>query len=416
MSASVSGTSAGGTTPPPASPASPQSSAAASAAVSDFLNTGTGAGTATQQVAPPSSALSAYQYQTYISGANITVGAGLADLLGLPANSVTNGEDIMARFLAMSGQNLTALENWLHGAGYYTNAEYAANTSRPVLGGHTMDDFNAMSLAILDAANQKTSLSQVISSGVATNKGETQIAGQITPEQGGGNAYQINLPNPDDVRQSAFQEFQQALGRNPTQDELDAVTKALDAQTTAYQQSINQQQEAQSVAVYQAKLQGRQALLNPAVLPQVPTATPGAPTGAATPGQSRVGQRQAGAGEQNLPSSQPSTDPAVQKYLAAQAAAKQSGQPMPPALAAAAKNPKVAAWLQQNALASQYQVTSPADFYVAPTTSTNVQAPSAAAAAFTEATTGANAAEFGGQNYLNGFLAVQGLINNPVKA
>lgn len=376
--------------------------------------------------APPSAAQSAYEYQQYVAGAKVTIGPQLATMLGLPANTPQTGDAIMQAFQNLPHDELVQLEAWLWQAGYYQNVEGVASTTRPNLGALDISAFAAMSQAILQSSDYNTTLSQLIASGVAAKVGKTAEESQLPPATGGGQTYQITLPNPQDIYQQAYSTFESALGRAPTQAEIDALTQTVDKQTQLYQQSLNQQQEAMSQTKYQTQLQQRQAGLNPAVTPNVPVQVQAVQQTQAQQaqqqGKAMVGERTVGGGNPtsvNPPqpqAQQQQQSPAVQQYLAALNQAKQNGlSPEQQAQAnqvmqQAAQNPQVAAYLQQQSMAAQSQMSAPGDVYIPGNTITTQQAPTVQGAAFTQATTGANAVPYLGYQYLQAFQAIANMI------
>lgn len=395
-------------------------------------NTPSAFGTTTSSTeAPPSAAQSAYEYQQYVAGASLTIGPELATLLGIPAGQTT-GDKVMRAFENLSSGDLIQLEQWLWQAGYYQNVEGVTSTTRPDLGARDIPAFAAMSQAILQASDYNVTLSDLITNAVAAGVGKTAEEGQLQPIQQGGNTYQITLPNPDDVYQSAYQVFEQELGRAPTQAELQALTQSLDKQTQLYQQSLNTQQEQMSQQKYQSALASRQAEISPAVTPNVPVQVQVAQQANAAKsqksGQQAGGQRTVGGGNVNsvnppqtlagqAQAQQAQTqaqqaqvaatmaaaakNPAVAKYLASQAAA-----------ADAQRNPQVQAYLQAQNIAGQpaTQMTAPGDTYIPANTLTTTQAPTAAGLAFTEATTGANQNEYLANQYLQAYQTVIGMM------
>lgn len=235
-----------------------------------------------QTEAPPGAAVSAYEYQTYIAGASLILGPQLASVLGLSSNSPVTGSQVINAFYGLSQGELRSLEESLYYAGMYANAAGEQTTTRPDFGVADIDGFNALSQAILQAANGKSAgetLSGYLANRISSGAGQAAIQGAIQPITGGGNVYQVNLTSPTDVYATAMQIFQQYLGRNPTQTELDNIVQQVQSQQTQYQQTLNTQAESAKQAQYQQAINSRTAQLTPAVpngpIPNGPYENPG---------------------------------------------------------------------------------------------------------------------------------------------
>lgn len=230
-------------------------------------------------IAPPGAAVSAYQYQSYVANTAVAPGQVVAELLGLDPNKVYSGDQIMQAYEEAPHANLVQLQQYLYSAGMYASAAGTPTGTRPIFGQLNVDSFDAMSQLILQSHNAAStlSLSQVgktipantatmsdyINNQINSGAGLLSIQGSLNPVPGGGNTYQVNLSNPNDIYQTAYQVFEAALGRAPTKTELDRLTTTLHTQETSYQQGINTQAENMSQAKYNQQIAARQAEMTP---------------------------------------------------------------------------------------------------------------------------------------------------------
>lgn len=244
-------------------------------------NTATGA-TTTQTEAPPGAAVSAYEYQQYIASAPLVLGPQIAGILGLSPTGTVTGDQVIQAFYTLNQGELAQLEEYLYYAGMYANTAGEQSTTRPEFGTPDIDAFNALSQAVLQASNGKSAgetLSGFLANRIASGAGQAAIQGAISPITGGGNAYQINLTSPTDVYATAMAVFQQYLGRNPTQSELDSIVSQVQSQQTQYQSAMNTQEESTKQQQYQQAINSRTAQLTPATIngpvPNGPFQNPG---------------------------------------------------------------------------------------------------------------------------------------------
>lgn len=265
MSASVSGT---------AAPPQVQSGTPAPSAGINFLapSSGTPAANSTgSQIIPPGAATSPYEYQYVENAPNITLGPELANVLGLANNGSSgaaqtyNGAQIMQAYYDLSPTELQTLQELLYSAGFYSSTAGTALGTRPVFGSFNIDSFNAISQLIISGANNpNTSLTQIINQATSSGAGFYNQQNALQPITMGGNTYQVNLTNPDDIYAVTYQVFEQYLGRAPTQQDYQNILQTVQSQETQYQQAQIGQTETMSQAKYQQAITSRTAENTPA--------------------------------------------------------------------------------------------------------------------------------------------------------
>lgn len=227
------------------------------------------AGFQTQQTtteAPPGAAVSAYEYQQYVASARIMLGPQLGALLGLPADQAVTGDQVLSAYYDMPAGDMKNLQELLYGANMYANSAGEPLTARPVFGSRDIDSFNALSQLVLQAANTglRSTADQIIQSSTSSGAAAAAQQNALSPLLGGGNTYQINLTNPQDVYQITNQIFQSGLGRLPTQAEYQAVLADVQQGQKASQGAQVGQQESMSQQRYQQQINSRTATHTPA--------------------------------------------------------------------------------------------------------------------------------------------------------
>ena len=210
------------------------------------------------QINTPTAATSPYYYQQIVIGAkNVTIGSVFAQLLDLAPGTYSGGQ-IMQAYMDMPLANAVQLQTLLNNAGYYTKASSGAALQRQQAGDlHSVVGQDAMALAINDAVNQNGDMSQIVTQAAASGVGTEENAQALAPQIGGGNTYQIN-PISRDTAQVALQSaFQSALGRNPTEAEINNFVSAYNQQLTGVQAAQNAQKESMAQTTYQAQIASR---------------------------------------------------------------------------------------------------------------------------------------------------------------
>lgn len=219
-----------------------------------------------QQIVAPAAAVSPYEFQN-VEGARVILGPELAQILGLPANTAVTGGQILQQYYDAPAAAINDLGEMLYAAGMYANTAGEPTTQRPVFA-KNIDTFNALAQLILQAGNTnlKTTASQVLAASTASGAGFANQQNALQPQLGGGNTYQINLTNPQDIYQMTNQVFQSALGRNPTQQEYQSVLADVQKGQESQQQLTINQAESMSQAKYQQAITSRTAENTPAAV------------------------------------------------------------------------------------------------------------------------------------------------------
>jgi hypothetical protein len=179
-----------------------------------------------------------------------------ADLPGLNGQPTTIGQALQD-FYELPQPALVELETMLWDGGFYVNGDGSPMTTAPAFGSYDSQSWTAFARALADAAQQHMPMTQVIQNNINSGAGAASHATLPSPVLGGGQNYQINLTNPDDVAYAAQQMAQSLLGRNPTQSEIDKAVAAIQGQERqqGYQQEAGAEQQQQ--AQYQAKVAQR---------------------------------------------------------------------------------------------------------------------------------------------------------------
>src|SRR5215831_2293295 len=195
------------------------------------------------------------------------IGPALAAILGLDPSKPYYAQDLLVQYGHLSRGQLIQLQTLLSGAGFYTDANGQPSTAG-TFGNY--DDAGMQAFSDLLAANaggitnNLDGTPHTLTQTLFDNQGQgatVQTRGQAVI--GGNNTYQINLTNPDDIYKAAVTIFQAALGRGPTQAELDRAVKNIQGAQTAEQQAGIDQKEAASQRAYQAQLGQGQAATAP---------------------------------------------------------------------------------------------------------------------------------------------------------
>lgn len=180
-------------------------------------------------------------------------------------NQATTVGEALQDIYSMTPAELEALQQQLFAGGFYRDGSGApmSDMSSIKFGYADPQTWLALGRALTQAATSGSSLINTLTQASAAGTGIKNIQGALGPVQGGGNAYQVNLTNPQDLYQTAMQIFESALGRAPTQAELDKLTQTFHTQESNYQHGLINQAESMSQQQYQAKLNARTALATP---------------------------------------------------------------------------------------------------------------------------------------------------------
>lgn len=213
------------------------------------------------QSVPLGAASTPYEYQNYVASLNVVLGSQLAGMLGLSssANKPISISAVLEQFQSLSVADQTAIERMLVSGGFYADS----GLEGPVpLGQSSQYNQSALADLLLSAYNAnpgaaptKSSASSTLVSAISSGAGQTSVA--PSPILGGGNAYQVELTNPQDLYDQLYTTFESTLGRAPTQKELNNFVNTFQQQQSKYQTALNQQQEQVSLSHFNAQVQQR---------------------------------------------------------------------------------------------------------------------------------------------------------------
>jgi hypothetical protein len=176
--------------------------------------------------APGSFSSPYYLSQIQSQGGQVQVAGDLAQVMGIPPGSYQL-HDLLADFNRLSQSQLLQIQTLLWDGGFYTDTSGGPQSTPPTFGAHDNQSFLAFGNALLSAGQSGRSLDDTIMTNVSQGVGQAQRAASLTPQVGGANVYRIDLTNPADIAYTARTVFQAALGRNPTQKELDSVVSTV---------------------------------------------------------------------------------------------------------------------------------------------------------------------------------------------
>jgi hypothetical protein len=184
-------------------------------------------GQATAPVYAPGSFSSPYYLQQIqAQGGQVSVGADIGGILGIPPGSYQL-HDLLTDFNRLSQSQLLQVQTLLWDGGFYTDTAGGPQSTPPTFGAHDNQSFMAFGNALMQSGQSGRSLDDTVMTNVSQGVGQAQRAGALQPQIGGGNAYTIDLTNPADIAYTARTVFQAALGRAPTQKELDSVVSTV---------------------------------------------------------------------------------------------------------------------------------------------------------------------------------------------
>lgn len=210
---------------------------------------------------------SPYEYQ-YAIGATVVLGQDFADMLGLPANTPVSGTQILQNYYDLSSQQQTIVDDYLWRGGFYTDTSGEPLETRPDFG--TASQYNQLAVlnAVLATSNAaaknptgNVTLTSLVTQQIQSGAGAALLQEAPSPVTGGGQTYQVRTTSPQDLYSAAYQAFESAQGRAPTQTELDTFTAGYNASERKYQTAANAQAEAASVAKFKQAEQSRNVQL-----------------------------------------------------------------------------------------------------------------------------------------------------------
>jgi hypothetical protein len=222
-----------------------------------------GLGGTTPVFAPGSVGSPYYFAQVQSQAGNVTLGADVAQIMGLDPAKTYNMHDLLAYFNQLSLSQLMQIQSMLADGGFYVNSDGTPMTTPPSLGARDNQSFIAFANLVMQSSQTGRSATDVLNANVYQGLGITNRMQGIQPQVGGANAYQIDLTNPTDIAYTARGIFRAALGRGPTQAELDRVEGAVRSGQIAAGQAWVGTQEKSQQQQFQAGLAARQAQAAP---------------------------------------------------------------------------------------------------------------------------------------------------------
>jgi hypothetical protein len=248
----------------------------------------TGAAPVSQNPLQPGTAESPYTFTSALAGQKVALGQAFSQMLGLPATTTPTIGAVVSAFYDLSYQQQVSMETLLWNAGFYVDAEGDPLQTRPDFGSADPSNVNALSNALLQAYNANQSgnpkgqtLSSLTAGLIRSGAGAAQRQLAPSPVLGGGQTYQNLVTSPSDLYSQLYSTFESALGRAPTQDELNQFVDTFQSQQSQVQQAQNTQQETASMAKFRQQEAARNTELAFARTPAVagsPTST-GVPAG-----------------------------------------------------------------------------------------------------------------------------------------
>lgn len=198
-----------------------------------------------------------------IGGYQVQLGGGLAGGGAMTINQAIQW------FQNLPQAQLVQIQNMLWAGGYYTDGNGNPLNTAPAFGGHDNQSFRAFLNAVIQSYDTNTSFTNVVSNAIESGQGANNRSNLPSAVTGGGNVYNIDLTNPEDVRYTAQSIFQAALGRNPTDDELARITSSLQNQETSQGLLQEQGSEASSREKYNTSVNQRNIAYQFATTPKV---------------------------------------------------------------------------------------------------------------------------------------------------